>query len=340
MPEIKQEQAQVWIDKINPEDNVALITDHDPDGFTSGTLFFDYCVSKGAKITQFTFIRSDSKVENFPLEKFNKIITTDLNAMLVLPILEKYKDKDIFFMDHHPKDVALPNSVHEYRTMYRGYIPSARSAYELTKGKEWLALVGVVMDVGYLYPENDEFIKTALDNIQMTLKEFKQSVAFPIGNAILYLNEEPQKAFSLIQNLKNQNSLDEIVQYSKPIMDEAHKIIDDFGKSAEDLGGVLFYYFEPKLSVKGVVTSISLEEENFDKIFIFASSRDEEKITMSARSQSKKMNMADLLHAGIKGLQNSAAGGHYAASGAKIRKQDLEKFKENIREFLKENPLE
>ena len=35
MPEIKQEQAQAWIDKINSEDNVALITDHDPDGFTS-----------------------------------------------------------------------------------------------------------------------------------------------------------------------------------------------------------------------------------------------------------------------------------------------------------------
>jgi len=339
MPEIKQEQAQAWIDKINSEDNVALITDHDPDGFTSGTLFFDYCISKGAKITQFTFVRSSSKIENFQLEEFSKIITTDLNAMLVLPILEKYKDKDIFFMDHHPKDVELPESVNEYRTMYRGYIPSARSAYELTKGKEWIALVGVVMDAGYLYPENDKFIKTALDNIQMTLKEFKQHVAFPIGNAILYLNEEPQKAFSLIQNLKSQNDLGQIMQYSKPIMDEAHKIIKDFEENAEDLGGVLFYYFEPKLSVKGVITSISLEEENFNKVFIFASSRDNKKITMSARSQSKKMNMADLLHAGIKELPDSAAGGHYAASGAKIRKQDLEKFKENIREFLQKNPI-
>ncbi|MBT3642384.1 DHH family phosphoesterase [archaeon] len=340
MPEIKQAQAQDWIDKINSNDNIALITDHDPDGFTSGTLFFDYCITKGAKVTQFTFKRSYSDIEDFKLEEFNKIITTDLNAKLTEPILKKYQDKDIFFMDHHPKDATLPDSVYEYRTMYRGYIPSARSAYELTKGKEWLALVGVVMDVGYLYPENDEFIKTALDNAQMSLKEFKQRVAFPIGNAILYLNEEPQKAFSMVQNLPDQNNMSSIEKYSKPIMEEANKIIGDFEKNAEDLGGVLFYYFEPKLSVKGIVTSISLEEENFKKIFIFASSRDEKKITFSARSQSGKINMADLLNAGIKDLLESAAGGHYNASGGKIRKQDLEQFKENIREFLKENPLE
>jgi single-stranded DNA-specific DHH superfamily exonuclease len=221
--------------------------------------------------------------------------------------------------------------------MYRGYIPSARSAYELTKGKEWLALVGVIMDAGYLYSENDNFIKTALNNISMSLEEFKQKIAFPIGNAILYLNEEPQKAFSLIKNLNNSKDMSSIEKYSKPIQDEAKKIIDDFDKNAENLGGVLFYYFEPKLSVKGIVTNISLERENFDKIFIFASSRNAEKITMSARSQGGKIDMADLLHAGIKDLEQAGAGGHFNASGGKIQKKDLEQFKENIREFLKKN---
>ena len=45
--------------------------------------------------------------------------------------------------------------------------------------------------------------------------------------------------------------------------------------------------------------------------------------------------MAELLRAGINGLESANAGGHFAASGAAFLKGDLEKFKENLRERLK-----
>ena len=333
-----KKQAQDFINNIRSQDNVAIITDHDSDGFTSGTLFFNYCLSKKAKVKQFTFSRGNSKIEDFPLENFNKIITTDLAAKTIIPVLEKYQNKKILFMDHHPKDTEIPESIIEYRTMYRGYIPSARSAYELTGGKKWIALIGVIIDAGDLYPENEEFIKKSLEEISMSLEEFKKEVAFPTADCIIYLNKEPEKAFSTIQKLDSIENLNSVKKYSKPIEEEAKRIFKEFEEEKETIEGVTYFYFEPKYSIKGKISGISLQKENFDKIFIFASPKGKENVSFSARNSSKRMNMAELLKAGIGNLEG-AYGGHFAASGAMIKKEDLAKFKKNLKEFLKNNPI-
>ncbi len=333
-----KKQAEEFIKNINSEDRIAIITDHDSDGFTSGALFFNYCISKNARVKQFTFSRGNSKIEDFQLEDFNKIITTDLAAKTILEILEKYHEKEILFMDHHPQDANLPKSIIEYRTMYRGYIPSARSAYELTGGKKWIALIGTIIDAGDLYPENREFIETTLKEIKMSLEEFKKEVAFPTADCIIYLNKEPEKAFSIIQKLDSIKNLDSIKKYSKPIEEEARKIFKDFEEKKENIEGVIYFYFEPKYSIKGKISGISLRKENFDKIFIFASPKGKENISFSARNSSKRMDMAELLKAGIGNLEG-AYGGHFAASGAMIRKEDLGNFKKNLQEFLKNNPI-
>ena len=142
-------------------------------------------------------------------------------------------------MDHHPKEAEVPIGAIEYRTMYRGYIPSARSAYELCGGKKWMSLVGVIIDVGFLYKENDEFIKDALSEVDKTREEFEDTVAFPISNMILYLNEEPEKAFNLIKNIPNYNELDSIKEYSKPIEDEMIQLfyIDSMSHQRNCIGG-------------------------------------------------------------------------------------------------------
>ena len=339
MNDIVRKQAEEFIANINSEDNVALITDHDPDGFTSGTLFYDYCLKKQARVTQFTFSRNISTIDSFQLEEFNKIITTDLPSSTVCPILDKYKEKDILFMDHHPSDMDLPKSLIEYRTMYRGYIPSARSADELCGGKRWLSLVGVIIDAGFMYEENDEFIKTALDELKMTRKEFEKNVCFIISNAITFLNNDPNKAFDLVQKISNYKDLDEIKKYSKPIEDEVKRIENEYESNKENIEGVTFFYFEPKYSVKGIIVNkTALKEENHDKIFIFASPNSKGKVTFSARSQGGKVNMADLLLGGIGDLEGKA-GGHFNASGGAVPKEDLQKFKENLRKYLMDNPI-
>jgi len=339
MVEAKKEQAQEFINSISSEDKVALITDHDPDGFTSGTLFYDFCKKQKAEIKQFTFTRGITSIDALSLEDYNKIITTDLAASQVAPILEKYQNKKILFMDHHPKDAELPNSIIEYRTIDRGYIPSARSAYELTGGKSWIGLAGTVADVGYRYPENDKFIKTSLKEIETDLETFKTKVVFPISNCILFLNKDPEKAFNLIQNMQTPKDISSIEEYSKPIEDEVRKVIADFERKKEIINGAIFFYFESKYPVKPAINGISLKPGNEENIYLFATTKGDDKISISARSQTKKMNMKTLLKAGIKNIPEAQSGGHFAASGATINKEYLEQFKQNIREFLTSNPI-
>jgi len=58
-----------------------------------------------------------------------------------------------------------------------------------------------------------------------------------------------------------------------------------------------------------------------------------DKIKISARNQSQKVNTFDLMKNAISGLKNASAGGHIAASGAVIQKKDLQQFKQNILKY-------
>jgi hypothetical protein len=336
MVEVKTKEAREFLGGITSEDSVAIIHDIDPDGFTSGVLFYNYCKKVGAKIGHFGFSRSSSSVEDFDLAKFTTIITTDIDAGHLLPILEKYKDKRILFMDHHPKNAEFPSSVFEYRTMYRGYIPSARSAYEITGGKYWLGLTGCIGDAGERYPENDEFIKKGLALVGMPLGEFKDKIVWKISNMIAYFEKRHDKTFSILQSLKGPENVHSIEKYSEPIEEEISKFKGLFESEKEDLGGITYFYFEPKYPVKGAITGISMRPENIEKIFLFATPKSNAGVGISARSQTRRIDMAKLLKIGIGDMQGES-GGHFAASGATIRAKDLEQFKENIRTYAEEN---
>lgn len=339
MVDVVMKQAKEFMEGIGSKDNVAIIYDKDPDGFTSGILFYNYCKEKKAKVIAFPFERGSSCVEDFNLEEFTTIITTDINAGHVVEILEKYQYKKTLFIDHHPKNINLPDSVLEYRTLDMGYIPSARSAYEITGGKYWIGLVGCIGDVGEKYPENNEFIRKGLESVGMSMKEFKERIIWKISNTLLYFHKEPEKAFSLIQSLQEPKGASSLEKYSKPIEKEISKFLELFESKKEDLGGVLYFYFEPKYPLKSVVTTIiSLKKENLEKIFLFASPKNDgnNKVSISARNNKGSLDMAKLLKIGIGNLEGES-GGHFAASGATIRSEDLEKFKKNIKKYAFEN---
>ena len=51
---------------------------------------------------------------------------------------------------------------------------------------------------------------------------------------------------------------------------------------------------------------------------------------VSSRNQSKSEDMGELMKKGVEGLEDSAGGGHVPAAAARFKREDLEKFKENI----------
>ena len=69
--------------------------------------------------------------------------------------------------------------------------------------------------------------------------------------------------------------------------------------------------------------------KELDKTFVILAPH-KNRLRLSARDQSNKVDTSALLKKGIHGLSDAAAGGHVPASGGQMRREDLNKFKENL----------
>lgn len=338
MAEVTFQEARDFLNSITSEDKVAVIHHNDGDGFCSGILYYDWCKNKNAEVEQFTYSIRKSKLRNLDLEKFDKIIICDLAPDFMAEDLEEIKDKKILYADHHPRTKPLPEEVFELVTVDQGYLPSSRTAGELTELKPWLSLVGTITDSGELYPENQEFIDKHLKQIGMTLDEFKQNVSSVVTNFLVYFHKDLDKAFEILEKMNSIEELSQLKKYSEPVENEIQKFVEQYEDKKEKLGSMNFYYFEPELPVRGPICGI-IGHRDVEQAYIFATPKYAGKnITLSARSAPKKMNVCDLLKAGVANLKDSAAGGHPSAAGGMILAKDLEKFKKNVRDFLEKQP--
>jgi len=336
MPEITFDQAKEFLDNITSKDKVAIIHHDDGDGFCAGILYYDWCKKQNATVEHFIYKIRKTSLKDFNLEQFNKIIVCDLAPDFMSEELELIKDKQVLYTDHHPRDVPIPKEILELVTVDQGYIPSSRTAGELTKLKPWLSLIGTITDAGDLYLENQNFIDDNLKKINTTLDKFKQNATSIVTNFLVYFEKDLDKAFEILQQINSIKDIEKLKQYSEPVEEEVQKFVEEYETKKEKLGDINYYYFEPHFSVKLPVAGI-ISQRNKDDAYIFASPKNDNKnISFSARNTSQKMNMADVLRAGVEGLETGLAGGHKPAAGGMILAKDIEKFKENIRKFVKQ----
>jgi len=338
MPQITFNQAKEFLNNITSKDVIAIIHHDDGDGFCAGILYYDWCKSKNAQAQQFTYEIGRTKLKNIDLEKFNKFIVTDIASNLIAEDLELIKQKQVLYADHHPRDTPIPEEILELVTTDQGYLPSSRTAGELTNLKPWLSLIGTITDAGELYPENQNFIDKNLKKINTTLDKFKQNISSVVTNFLTYFDKDFPKAFEILQQINSIEEVSKLKQYSEPVENEVQKFVEEYEAKKEKLGDINYYYFEPHYSIKVEVAGI-ISRKNPNNIYIFASPKNDGKdISFSARGQSKKLDMAELLKAGTNGLKDTNAGGHKAAAGALIQSKDLEQFKQNIKNFQNSTP--
>lgn len=333
MPKITFDEAREFFKNIKPEDRIAIIHHNDLDGFASGVLLYDFCKTKGVTADHYVYITDTGSFKDYPLEKYDKFLIADLSPNLIAEDLELIKDKQVLYTDHHPQDKAAPGEIFEYRTTDEGYIPSSRTVQELTQLKPWLGLAGTVGDAGDYYPENMDYINKILNEEKITLENFKDKVTSIISNTLIYFKDNIQEVFEILDKIESIKEVKQLEKYSDPVEDELQKFVKDFDGKKEKLGDVDFYYCEPKFYIKVPLAAI-ISRQDFNQTYIFATPMNGGVISLGARNQSKKKDMAKLLRAGTKGLKTARAGGHVPAAGGTIRKKDLEKFKENIRKFV------
>jgi len=331
MPEINQEQAKEFLNEISKKDKVAIIHHDDGDGFCSAILFYDHCISKKATAKTFHYNHSETKIKDLPLETFNKIIITDISTKAINGSIKKIKNKQIFYTDHHPK-APLPEKILQLITTDQGYIPSSRTAYELLGQKKWLALIGTISDSADLYKENDKFINDFLKENNLTLEEFQTKYVYLLSDTILCLKKTPEKVFPILSKISSLEEIKKLKKYSDKIEKELKKYEKKYEKEKEELGNISFFHYKPKLSINKPLINI-ITRKNPGKIYIFTTPKGKY-VNIGTRDQSDKVGANKLLGFATKNLKNSRSGGHPRASGGQILKKDLEKFKQNIKDYI------
>lgn len=334
MPKINEEQAKEFLNKISEKDNVAIIHHDDGDGFCSGIIFQDHCKALGAKTKTFNYNFSETSLETLLLEPFNKIIITDISSKATQEEIKSIKEKEIFYCDHHP-EYPLPKKTLALLTADQGYIPSSRTAYELTGRKKWLAMIGTITDSGDLYKENQKFINDFLKEQGLTLEKFKTKYSHVISNAIVYFANTPEKMFQILAKIDSLEEIKKLEKYSDEVEKDIQKAIGQCETTKEKLGNANLYYMEPKYRTRGAVAAI-ISRENPEGIHLLVSpeSSDNKILRVSARHSSEEADLPKLLEAAMEGLENVSYGGHPRASAGQFQAKDLEKFKQNIRNYF------
>ncbi|MFZ5955352.1 MAG: DHH family phosphoesterase [Nanoarchaeota archaeon] len=327
-----KKQVENFLTNIPKKDKIALIFHKDLDGFTSGIQMHNYLELKNYKnIETISFSLSEDRLCNFNLSTFNTLIIMDIGTNILAEDFQKLSDKKILYIDHHQKDVNIPDYVVEYRT--GSNTPVAKTVYDILGNKidkemGLFALIGTISDAGWKYPENYPMIEKLLNKYQINMERCKEYV-WDLDYFLTYQKDNGKEAFEILRKIKNFEDIKKLDKFISPVKDEISKFLTDFEKNKIEIGKIKFYYFEPYFSIKGaIITRLSIEHPQ--EILIFATPK-EDTITISARNSDGNTNMIELLKKATIGLKNSNAGGHIPAAGGIIQKKDLEKFKQNLK---------
>ena len=118
------------------------------------------------------------------------------------------------------------------------------------------------------------------------------------------------------------------------------RCLKDFEKNAESHFDkhLYFYFFKSRFSLGSKMSTILSVRHKGSTIIVFSEVEGTDMIKAGIRNNGEplKYTMTDLVRAGITGLENAMGGGHAPASGGSFLRKDLDKFKEQVKIFVKE----
>lgn len=333
--------------KLNNSENPLFIFDDDHDGLCSYVLLRDY-IKKGRPFaTKGGAILRDNRLS----EKINEY-NSDIIFILDVPVISQefidgLKCKDIVWIDHH--EVVDLNGVYYYNPRIKDpklYKPTTEICYEIVKGKDWIAGIGIIGD--YKIPKFLKKLKKKykdLFNDANTIEEIIYANKFGklidiINYNLKGKNKDIKKFMETIPKIKDPYEILEsktengkfIYQRYKKFMEKYKDLLNkalESGKTKDDL--FWFLYAADTDSFTGeLAQEIKFKLKN--KI-VFVGREKSGYIRFSLRSPN--MPIRDILKKVLQEF-NGTGGGHELACGGSIRKNDFDEFIKSLaKEFKK-----
>ncbi len=279
-----------------------------------------------------------------------KAIFVDLSPS-VTDKLKKEVEKitQLLILDHHIylKDFNSDRTLFIHTTFIKPRIkghfyPASKLVYDLfsdlvdLNDLDWLAAIGLISDMGY--NKWKPFVHKVMKKYNIKIK--KDVLKTELGKAVLILGtslkfrEYSDELFNELLNFKSYNDIlqnKSMIKLYENITKETQYYINNREKS-EKYKNLIIYEIKPKYPLGSLLSNrLSLVYfKNKTIILIVHVNSDPNMLVINARDQSGNVNTNKLIIEAINGLPDSKGGGHAPASGAKIRSEDLSKFKKQL----------
>lgn len=340
---LTEEQITQIKDELDNCKNPLYFFHDDPDGLCSFLLLYKYKREGYGVVVK----RSTPQIDNKFLKKTRNYGPDKIFILDIAVVDQEFVDSvkvPIVWIDHHP-----PLKLHNIKIFnprlnnVSDNTPTTYLCYQVVKDNLWVAAVGCIGD-WFLPDFMDKFRKEYKDLLEEDIKN-PGEVLFTtkLGKLVRIFSfvlkgqmSDVKKCFKVLTRIKSPYEiLRKETSQGRFIYKQFEKInagygelIDSAKKKATKSPLLVYLYGENKMSFSGDLANELLFR--YPKKLIIVGREKNDEIKMSLRYGKLLLPILKKSLAGVEGR----GGGHEYACGANIKKQDLQKFLENIKKNL------
>lgn len=340
----------------NLEGRIAVICHKDVDGICSAAIFSS--ALRKIKKKEVIMFKSYNYDKIFQDNLIKEIISKDIKRVIFLDMdLEKHinsikKIQDfaqILIVDHHPSEISfsLPSVLIITSQMLKknSYYPTSLLIYDLfckienISELDWIAAIGIISD--NCYEHNSVFVNSVIKKYRFS--EEKNIWDTTLGKAakkiyysLVYDKTNDILCYNTLLNSKSIENLSKLDKFYNIIEKEVSFYLD-FRNSEFELYPELnlaFMKIIPKHDISSIIANI-LSKEKPNRTLIVITDTADKLVKISLRRQDCKIAMNELVKKATENLKEGSGGGHIASAGGYIRREDIQKFKNNVINLLK-----
>jgi single-stranded DNA-specific DHH superfamily exonuclease len=340
---LTKKQIKEIREHLDKAQNPVFFFDNDPDGLCSFLLLQRYCgKGRGVSVTSFP---------NLTVDYFRKV--KELNADYIFILDKPLVSKEFFeavrqvnipivWIDHHAIDKKdIPKFVDYYNPLYnksKSNEPVTYLCYKITKKKEdlWLAVAGSISDK-FVPSFYSTFLKKYPDLGFKTKNAFGILYRSQIGRIALMfsfaLKDRTTNVVNMFRFLMKVKTPYEVLEESSKnrtmherfnYVNKKYVLLMNRAKRSVE-GDFIFFQYAGEISLSADISNQL--SYLFPKKVTVVMRIFEGRVSISVRGKGIR---GKVLKA-IEGLEDATGGGHEDAVGARVRVEDLEKFKEKLK---------
>ncbi len=346
--------TKVFVDSLKKGGKFAQICDSDPDGIDSAVIV-STAIERMVGIKPALVMPGnhnvdmldDNLIADLKAKGITHLITTDIafdQKKSQIKKLEKFCY--ILIFDHH----KLYNNVNSKRTLLikpqlfqKKIDPSQYCASKLVfdvfvkiapiKDLDWLAVIGILADSNFRTWK--VFVKKTLTRLKLKLNPeapFNNSLGRICNLMAYYEIYAPGKVDNLYVAMKKAKSykhaLGSEIRKAEFVSKEVDYYLKNYQRYSENHDDLLLIRIKPKYRI-GSIVATRLSNHLPHRTIVIAQEM-QGRMFVSARRQDFKVAVNDLLEHGVKSINESSAGGHIPAAGARFPTTQYNTFSQRI----------